>query len=345
MILRTSFTSTANGPKARARRSRRAIRRPARRVWEGNSASADDVDRAVRGARRAFAAWSASAVRRARRRSRSRFAALLNDNKEALAERDRPRDRQAAVGSAHRSGDRWPRRSISRCSRTTSAPAKSARRWPTASRCCGIVRMASFAVFGPYNFPGPLAERAYRAGADRGQRGRVQAVANSRRAWPPRPSQLWTQAGLARRRAQSRAGREGHRRRARESPADRRPVLHRQLGHRHAAAQAVRRPAGDRARAGDGRQQSARRRARSRTSTPPCITRSSRRFCRRGSAARARAASSCPTMRSASASWQRLVEVTSKHRVGAFDADPQPFMGAVVSARAASRSSSPRRRD
>jgi succinylglutamic semialdehyde dehydrogenase len=33
----------------------------------------------------------------------------------------------------------------------------------------------------------------------------------------------------------------------------------------------------------------------------------------------------------------RLTEVTSKIRYGAFDADPQPFMGAVVSARAAAK--------
>jgi succinylglutamic semialdehyde dehydrogenase len=33
----------------------------------------------------------------------------------------------------------------------------------------------------------------------------------------------------------------------------------------------------------------------------------------------------------------RLMEVTSKIRIGAFDAEPQPFMGAVISARAASK--------
>jgi succinylglutamic semialdehyde dehydrogenase len=34
---------------------------------------------------------------------------------------------------------------------------------------------------------------------------------------------------------------------------------------------------------------------------------------------------------------QRLIDVTSKIKIGAFNADPQPFMGAVISARAASK--------
>ncbi|SAL49016.1 succinylglutamate-semialdehyde dehydrogenase [Caballeronia humi] len=54
------------------------------RVWEGKSADASDVDRAVSAARRAFVAWSAlpfdERVGIARK-----FATLLNDNKEALA--------------------------------------------------------------------------------------------------------------------------------------------------------------------------------------------------------------------------------------------------------------------
>ena len=54
-------------------------------VWEGNSASADDVDRAVRSARRAFAAWSALSLDE-RSGVVRRFAALVTERKEALAE-------------------------------------------------------------------------------------------------------------------------------------------------------------------------------------------------------------------------------------------------------------------
>src|SRR5258708_628938 len=54
-------------------------------VWEGNSASAEDVDRAVRSARRAFVTWSAldfdTRIAIARR-----FAALLTKRKETIAE-------------------------------------------------------------------------------------------------------------------------------------------------------------------------------------------------------------------------------------------------------------------
>ena len=54
-------------------------------VWEGNSASADDVDRAVRSARRAFATWSALSLDE-RCAIVRRFAALLTERKESLAE-------------------------------------------------------------------------------------------------------------------------------------------------------------------------------------------------------------------------------------------------------------------
>jgi len=55
------------------------------KVWEGNSASAEDVDRAVRSARRAFAAWSALDFD-ARIAIVRRFATLLTERKEAIAE-------------------------------------------------------------------------------------------------------------------------------------------------------------------------------------------------------------------------------------------------------------------
>ncbi|WP_250533757.1 succinylglutamate-semialdehyde dehydrogenase [Caballeronia sp. AZ10_KS36] len=53
-------------------------------VWQGASASADDVDRAVSSARRAFASWSAVSFDE-RVAVAKRFASLLNENKESLA--------------------------------------------------------------------------------------------------------------------------------------------------------------------------------------------------------------------------------------------------------------------
>ncbi len=53
-------------------------------VWEGASASAQDVDRAVLSARRAFASWSSASLDERTAIAR-RFAALLADHKELLA--------------------------------------------------------------------------------------------------------------------------------------------------------------------------------------------------------------------------------------------------------------------
>ena len=54
-------------------------------VWEGNSASAEDVDCAVMSARRAFALWSAVSLDE-RVAVVRRFAALINERKESIAE-------------------------------------------------------------------------------------------------------------------------------------------------------------------------------------------------------------------------------------------------------------------
>ena len=54
-------------------------------VWEGNSASAEDVDRAVMSARRPFALWSAVSLDE-RVAVVRRFAALINERKESIAE-------------------------------------------------------------------------------------------------------------------------------------------------------------------------------------------------------------------------------------------------------------------
>ena len=123
-------------------------------VWRGESASADDVDRAVRAARRAFGPWSALPLDERCALVR-RFAALLNEQKEALAaviglETGKPlweaRTEVAAMAakveiSIQAYGERTGEK------RTTMADGVAVLR----HRPHGVV-----AVFGPYNFPGHL---------------------------------------------------------------------------------------------------------------------------------------------------------------------------------------------
>ncbi|MFC0398882.1 succinylglutamate-semialdehyde dehydrogenase [Paraburkholderia rhizosphaerae] len=123
-------------------------------VWEGNSASADDVERAVKSARRAFAHWSATPFE-TRCAIARRFAALLTECKEALAaaigrETGKPlweaRTEVASMAAKvdisiqayhERTGEK----------RTAIADGTAVLR----HRPHGVV-----AVFGPYNFPGHL---------------------------------------------------------------------------------------------------------------------------------------------------------------------------------------------
>ncbi|WP_126876209.1 succinylglutamate-semialdehyde dehydrogenase [Paraburkholderia kururiensis] len=123
-------------------------------VWEGRSASAEDVDYAVRSARRAFAAWSHTTLDE-RCAIVRRFAALINERKETLAE---------AIGR-ETGKPLWEART-----EVASMAAKveisiqayhertGEKRTPMADgvavlrhRPHGVV-----AVFGPYNFPGHL---------------------------------------------------------------------------------------------------------------------------------------------------------------------------------------------
>ncbi len=123
-------------------------------VWEGKSASAVDVDRAVASARRAFESWSALPFE-ARVEIVRRFAALLTESKEALAhaigrETGKPlweaRTEVAAMAAKvdisitayhERTGEK----------RIAMADGTAVLR----HRPHGVV-----AVFGPYNFPGHL---------------------------------------------------------------------------------------------------------------------------------------------------------------------------------------------
>ncbi|MGV2287245.1 succinylglutamate-semialdehyde dehydrogenase [Trinickia sp. YCB016] len=123
-------------------------------VWEGKSASADDVDRAVKSARRAFAKWSAVSFEERCAIAR-RFAALLTERKEAIAH---------AIGR-ETGKPLWEARTEVatmaakvEISITSYQERTGEKRAPMADgvavlrhRPHGVV-----AVFGPYNFPGHL---------------------------------------------------------------------------------------------------------------------------------------------------------------------------------------------
>ena len=123
-------------------------------VWEGNSASAEDVDRAVMSARRAFAMWSAVSLDE-RIAVVRRFAALINERKESIAEaigRDTGKplwEARTEVASMAEKVDisiqSYNERTGER--RTAMADGTAVLR----HRPHGVV-----AVFGPYNFPGHL---------------------------------------------------------------------------------------------------------------------------------------------------------------------------------------------
>ncbi|MGH8782340.1 succinylglutamate-semialdehyde dehydrogenase [Paraburkholderia sp.] len=123
-------------------------------VWEGASASADDVDRAVRSARRAFVPWSARPFDERCAIAR-RFAELLGERKEALA---------VAIGRETGKPLWEARTEVATMAAKVAISIQSytertgERRAPMADgvavlrhRPHGVV-----AVFGPYNFPGHL---------------------------------------------------------------------------------------------------------------------------------------------------------------------------------------------
>ena len=123
-------------------------------VWEGNSASAGDVERAVRSARRAFAAWSAlglddrcAVVRR--------FAALVTERKEALAEAIGRETGKPLWEARTEAASMAAKVEISiQAYNERTGEKRSAMADGTAvlrHRPHGVV-----AVFGPYNFPGHL---------------------------------------------------------------------------------------------------------------------------------------------------------------------------------------------
>ncbi|MEX4004793.1 succinylglutamate-semialdehyde dehydrogenase [Paraburkholderia sp. EG285A] len=123
-------------------------------VWSGNAASAEEVDRAVNAARRAFAAWAQTPLE-ARCEIVQRFAALVTEKKETLAQ---------AIGR-ETGKPLWEARTEAASmaakvaiSITSYGERTGEKRAPMADgvavlrhRPHGVV-----AVFGPYNFPGHL---------------------------------------------------------------------------------------------------------------------------------------------------------------------------------------------
>ncbi|MEX3979043.1 succinylglutamate-semialdehyde dehydrogenase [Paraburkholderia sp. EG287A] len=123
-------------------------------VWSGNAASAEEVDRAVNAARRAFAAWAQTPLE-ARCEIVQRFAALVTEKKETLAQ---------AIGR-ETGKPLWEARTEAASmaakvaiSITAYGERTGEKRAPMADgvavlrhRPHGVV-----AVFGPYNFPGHL---------------------------------------------------------------------------------------------------------------------------------------------------------------------------------------------
>jgi succinylglutamic semialdehyde dehydrogenase len=123
-------------------------------VWEGNSASAQDVERAVTSARRAFAMWSAVSLDE-RVAVVRRFAALINERKEAIAE---------AIGR-ETGKPLWEARTevASMAAKVdisiTSYNERTGERRAAMADGTAVLRHRPHgvvAVFGPYNFPGHL---------------------------------------------------------------------------------------------------------------------------------------------------------------------------------------------
>ncbi|MCX4164341.1 MULTISPECIES: succinylglutamate-semialdehyde dehydrogenase [Paraburkholderia] len=302
-------------------------------VWEGASASADDVDRAVRSARRAFAAWSAQSLDE-RCAIVRRFAALLTERKEAIA---------VAIGR-ETGKPLWEART-----EVASMAAKveisiqaynertGEKRAPMADgvavlrhRPHGVV-----AVFGPYNFPGHLPN------------GHIVPALIAGNAVVFKPSELapgvaratvetWRDAGLPAGVLNLVQGEKdtgialaNHRQIDGlffTGSSDTGTLLHRQFGGRPEIVLALEMggnnplvvaPVADLDAAVHHTIQSA--------------------FLSAGQRCTCARRLLVPDDAFGERFVARLVEVTARIAVGEYDADPQPFMGAVISARAAAR--------
>ena len=300
-------------------------------VWEGASAAAQDVERAVLSARRAFASWSALTLDERIAIAR-RFAALLTEHKETLAhtiglETGKPlweaRTEVAtmaakvdiSVKSYHeRTGEK----------RQEMADGIAVLR----HRPHGVV-----AVFGPYNFPGHLSN------------GHIAPALIAGNTVVFKPSEfapgvaaltvdLWTQAGLPAGVLNLVQGEKdtgialaNHRQIDGlffTGSSDTGTLLHRQFGGRPEIVLALEMGGNNPLVVAQVEDIDA---AVHHTIQSAYLSAGQRCTCARRLFV--------PDNAFGERFTQRLIDVTSKIKTGAFDADPQPFMGAVISARAA----------
>ena len=299
-------------------------------LWRGRAADAAQVDAAVAAGRAAFKHWARTPLD-ARVAVAKRFGELLSANKDALArviaqETGKPlweaqTEVTTMVNKVDISLKSYHERTGERAAAMGDAQAV-LRHKPH-----GVV-----AVFGPYNFPGHLpnghivpALLAGNAVIFAVRTDAVDGAGNRALVGRSRP---------AGRRDRAAARRARHRRGAGRPRRHRRPVLHRQLRHRRAAAQELRRPPGQDPGAGNGRQQSADRgRVQDIDAAVHHIVQSA--FVSAGQRCTCARRLLVPQGAWGDALLARLVEVTAKLRVGKYDAEPAPFMGAVISSAAA----------
>jgi succinylglutamic semialdehyde dehydrogenase len=302
-------------------------------VWEGKSASALDVDRAVASARRAFAEWSALPFE-ARVEIVRRFAALLTERKESLAhaigrETGKPlweaRTEVAAMAAKVE------------ISITSYHERTGEKRMPMADgmavlrhRPHGVV-----AVFGPYNFPGHLPN------------GHIVPALIAGNAVVFKPSELapdvaratvemWRDAGLpagvlnlVQGERESGVALANHRQIDGlffTGSSDTGTLLHKQFGGRPEIVLALEMGGNNPLVVAEVEDIDA---AVHHTIQSAYLSAGQRCTCARRILV--------PRNAFGDRFLTRLTDVTSRIAYGLYDADPQPFMGAVVSARAASR--------
>jgi succinylglutamic semialdehyde dehydrogenase len=302
-------------------------------AWEGRGADPADVDRAVSAARRAFGSWSASTFDE-RVGIAKRFAALLNDNKEDLAraigrETGKPLwEARTEVASMAAKVDI----SVQAYHERTGE-----KRAPMADgvavlrhRPHGVV-----AVFGPYNFPGHLPN------------GHIVPALIAGNAVVFKPSELapgvaaatvalWTQAGLpagvlnlVQGEKDTGVALANHRQIDGlffTGSSDTGTLLHRQFGGRPEIVLALEMGGNNPLVVAPVEDVDA---AVHHTIQSAFLSAGQRCTCARRLFV--------PDDAFGQRFMARLTDVTSKIRYGAFDADPQPFMGAVISARAAAK--------
>ena len=299
-------------------------------LWRANAADADDVAAACEAARAAFPGWARTPFEQ-REQLVKRFAALLEEHKQSLAETisretGKPRwetltEIQAMIGKVGISLQAYQTRTG--FSQAAMADGASVLR----HRPHGVL-----AVFGPYNFPGHLPN------------GHIVPALLAGNCVVFKPSELTPLTAeetlaVATGRSAGRGDQPGARRpRNRRSAGGqcgyRRPAVHRQRRHRLSPASPTGGAAGEDPGAGDGRQQRADRRRfrRSRCGGQPGYPIGV--YLRR-STLHLFTPYSGEAGAEGDAFIARLVQVAGELRVGRWDAEPQPFMGGVVSATAA----------